>query len=379
MVSRRRLKNIDWLLLGTIAALVAIGLVVLRSAGANMAADPLFYVKRQALWAAMGFGLLLVVNGFDYRLLARGDRYIYLLNVALLVLVLVAGDTARGARSWINIGPLAFQPSEFSKLFLIITYAQFLNRRRGRLETWGDILLCFLYAFPPLVLILLQPDLGTAMVLLAIVLGMMLMAGANFRRLAGLTGTVLAAVILLLVAHFQWGVPVPGLADYQVQRLVVFIDPYADGKGGRGAGYHVIQSEVAVGSGGPWGKGLGNGSQAQLNFLPEPHTDFIFSVIGEELGFFKAAGILLLYFFLLYRCLKIAREARDNFGSLIAVGVVTMLTFHILVNVGMTIGIMPITGIPLPLFSYGGSSMWVTMLSLGLVLNIGYRRRRLLF
>jgi rod shape determining protein RodA len=230
----------------------------------------------------------------------------------------------------------------------------------------------------PWVLIMLQPDLGTGLVYLAIALGMIYVAGGSSSLLLKILGAGAAVVAIALFAHFKWGVPLP-LEDYQLQRLIVFVNPYMDGRGGRGAGWHIIQSLVAVGSGGFWGKGLFQGTQVQGSFLPEQHTDFIFAVVGEELGFVGGIVILLLYFILLYRTLYIAQQARDNFGTLIAAGICSMWGFHILENIGMAIGIMPITGIPLPFLSYGGSNMLANLLAVGILLSINLRRQKILF
>ncbi|TDA70055.1 MAG: rod shape-determining protein RodA [Clostridia bacterium] len=378
MLTRKDLKNIDFLLLAAVGIIVAMSLVVLSSAAAGLADDPFYYTERQALWAGIGLGLVIITLIFDYKTLARMAPYLYLVNLALLGSVLLVGTAAKGAQRWIDLGPFAFQPSEFSKLLLIVTLAYFLARRQGRLNRLRDFLPVFLFVVPSVLLVFRQPDLGTAMVLVVIMVGMLFLAGANIAVLGSMVGAVFLALVLVLVGHFHWGLPLP-LEEYQVQRLVVFLDPYADGMGGRGAGYHIIQSEVAVGSGYLWGKGLGNGSQSQLEFLPEPHTDFIFSVVGEELGFFRSAFLLAMYLIVIWRCLEAARKARDDYGALLAGGVAAMFLFHVLVNVGMTIGLMPITGIPLPLFSYGGSSMLSNLLALGLVLNVRVRSLRTMF
>lgn len=378
MLTKKDLKNIDFLLLAAASIIVVTSLVVLSSAAANLADDPLYYTKRQALWAVIGLGLLIIILVVDYKALGRVWPYLYLVNVVMLVAVLFVGAEAKGAQRWIEIGPFVFQPSEFSKLLLIITLARFLAGQQGKLNRLRDFLPVFLFALPPVLLVFRQPDLGTAMVLLVIVIGMLFLAGANATLLGGIVGGAFLAVVLALVAHFHLGLALP-LEEYQIQRLVVFLDPYADGMGGRGAGYHIIQSEVAVGSGYLWGKGLGNGSQSQLEFLPEPHTDFIFSVVGEELGFVRSVFLLLMYFIVIWRCIAAARKAQDIYGTLLAGGVATMFLFHIMVNIGMTIGLMPITGIPLPLLSYGGSSMLTNLIALGLVLNVRIRNLRTMF
>lgn len=378
MLERRHWRNLDYYFVGSIVAILAVSLAVLSSAGANMASDPYYYVKKQLIWIVLGFAGMFLMLLIDYEQLKRYHHALYVFNLILLVAVFLIGHQAKGAQRWINLGFFLLQPSEFAKIITIITLACFLDKRQGRLNRWQDLILPFGYVALPMLLILKQPDLGTSLVLLAILFGMLYVGGANPRLLLIIAGSGIAIAGLALFAHFRFGVPLP-LEDYQLRRLVVVLNPYNDGQGGTGAGYHVIQSQIAIGSGGWWGVGWRQGSQAQLNFLPEHHTDFIFSVVGEELGFVRAVGVLGLYFILLYRILRIAANARDMFGALLAGGVASTFAFHILVNVGMTTGIMPVTGIPLPLFSYGGSSMLANMLALGLVLNVNLRRQKILF
>ncbi|HHP50868.1 MAG TPA: rod shape-determining protein RodA [Moorella mulderi] len=371
-----RWKQLDFILLALVLMLCLISLVVLTSASVSIASDPYYYAKKQLLWFVLGIIGLALVVWIDYHQFRDVQWYLYGLNLLLLAMVLFAGHEAKGAQRWINLGPFLFQPSEFSKLILIITLACFLENRK--LERWQDFLWPLGYVLLPILLILKQPDLGTALVLLAILWGMLFFAGANIRILLGGTLAGLVLAVGLLYCHFHYGLPIP-LKDYQLRRLVVFLDPYNDGQGGTGAGYHIIQSQIAIGSGGWWGVGYCQGSQVQLNFLPEHHTDFIFSLIGEELGFLRSAMILLLYFLIIYRMLQISSEARDPLGSLLVGGVVSMLAFHVMVNVGMTMGVMPVVGIPLPFLSYGGSSILTNMMALGLVLNVYMRRKKILF
>ncbi|GEA16412.1 MAG: rod shape determining protein RodA [Moorella sp. (in: firmicutes)] len=378
MLERRLWRNLDYYFVGSIITLLLISLAVLSSAAANVATDPYYYVKKQLIWIFVGLAGLTAVLLIDYGQLKRYQYPLYILNLILLSAVFFIGHEAKGAQRWINLGPFLLQPSEFAKTITVITLACFLDKRRGKLNRWQDLIVPFAYVAVPMLLILKQPDLGTALVLLAILFGMLYIGGANPRLLLLISGGGLLLVGLALYAHFHFGLPLP-LQDYQLRRLVVVLNPYNDGQGGTGAGYHVIQSQIAIGSGGWWGVGFRQGSQVQLNFLPEHHTDFIFSVVGEELGFVRTVGILALYFLLLYRMIRIAAQAKDMFGALLVGGVVSMFTFHILVNVGMTIGIMPVTGIPLPLFSYGGSAMLANMLALGLVLNVNLRRQKILF
>lgn len=378
MFERRLWRNLDYVFIGSIVALLVISLIVLQSASANISSDPNYYVKKQILNILIGLFALFVVVLIDYTKLKRYNIFFYLINILMLVAVMVIGHEAKGAQRWIDLGFFLFQPSEFAKTITVVTLAHFLEKRHNKLNSWRDLIAPFLYVAVPMLLILKQPDLGTSLVIMAILFGMLYVAGANNKLLLTIIGGGALVVGLALYAHFHYGLPIP-LEDYQLRRLMVVLNPYNDGKGGTGAGYHVIQSQIAIGSGGWWGVGLHQGTQVQLNFLPEHHTDFIFSVVGEELGFIRTVGVLSIYFLILHRMIRIASQAKDLYGSLLVTGIVSMFAFHILVNVGMTTGIMPVTGIPLPLFSYGGSSMLANMLALGLVINVNLRRQKILF
>lgn len=371
-------RNLDYYFAGSICALLLVSLLVLGSASGNISSDPYFFVKKQLVNILVGLLGLIIVLTVDYERLKRYHVFFYVLNIALLTYVIFFGQEVKGAQRWINLGFFPLQPSEFAKVFTIITLAYYLSKREGKLNRWQDFVPPFLIAGVPLLLILKQPDLGTALVLVAILFGMLYIAGANTKILLTIIVTGVLLVVGAIYAHFQYGLPLP-LHNYQLLRLVVFLNPYNDGMGGTGAGYHIIQSQIAVGSGGWWGVGYNQGSQVQLNFLPEHHTDFIFSVVGEELGFVRTVGILAIYFLILYRMIRIALQSKDMFGALLVGGVASTFIFHLLVNVGMTIGIMPVTGIPLPLFSYGGSAMLANMLALGLVINVNLRRQKILF
>lgn len=377
MINRKLLRNLDTAFVISVLFLLLMGILVLSSATSNVNSDPWYFVKRQAVWIVLGSLVLLLSLLPDYGVLLRYVRHLYIFNLLLLTLVLVMGKTAKGAQLWLGWGGLGIQPSELAKVIIIVTLAAFLLKRE-KLETWRDLLPVFAHIGAPLLLILLQPDLGTSLVFIAILLGMLFVAGTRPALLLKLIGGGALLLAVALIAHFKFGLPLP-LEEYQIKRLVVFINPYLDGRGGRGAGWHVIQSLVAVGSGGLWGKGLFQGTQVHGNFLPEHHTDFIFSVVGEELGFAGGVFLLGLYFILIYRTLCIAQQSRDQFGVLIAAGICSMWAFHILENIGMAIGIMPITGIPLPFLSYGGSSMLTNLLATGLLLNINLRREKILF
>lgn len=368
MLSRRLLKNLDFVLIATVAVLILISLVIISSAThVNTPSDERYwYVQRQGLFALANVVLIFFLLQFDYRSLGRYAHVLYGLNLVMLTAVMLVGQSALGAQRWIQIGPISLQPSEFAKLFMIISLAHVLDQRVGRLNRFRDLIPIFIYVGVPFALIFKQPDLGTALVFLAIMFGMLFIAGMRPIHFAALAG--MGAVVMPVLWHF--------LKDYQKKRLTVFLDPNVDPLG---SGYHIIQSKIAIGSGMLWGKGLFGGTQSQLNFLPENHTDFIFAVIGEEFGFVGAVVILALYFIIIYRGIKIAASARDMFGTLLAAGITSMLAFHVLVNVGMTAGIMPVTGIPLPMMSYGVSSLTTNMMSMGILLNIYMRRQKILF
>jgi rod shape determining protein RodA len=368
MLSHRLLRNLDYTVIIVTLLLLVVSLVIIGSATHinTPGEDRYWYVQRQGLFAVVNFLIVFFMLHFDYRSLGKYANILYGINLVMLLAVMVVGQSALGAQRWIQIGPINLQPSEFSKLIMIISLAHILDKRVDKLKSFKDIIPIFIFVGVPFLLVLKQPDLGTSLVFLAILFGMLFIAGINTRHLMIIFGAGMALAPIFW--HF--------LKDYQKKRLTVFLDPSVDPLG---SGYHIIQSKIAIGSGMLFGKGLFAGTQSQLNFLPENHTDFIFAVIGEELGFIGAVLILLLYFILLYRGVKIAGAARDNFGTLLATGITSMLTFHVLVNVGMTAGIMPVTGIPLPLMSYGVSSLTTNMVSIGILLNIYMRRQKILF
>lgn len=366
MLNQRMLRNLDFTLIAAVLLLLTVSLVIISSATHVTTAteEPYWYLQRQATFTVINIVLVIFLLTVDYNTLAKYANVLYWFSVVSLLAVRFAGETALGAQRWIQIGPVSLQPSEFAKIIIIITLAKLLENRR--LETLRDLIPVALHVGFPFVLILLQPDLGTSLVFIAITIGMLFMAGIRTKLLLGIFGAGLA--ILPVFWRF--------LHDYQKKRLLVFIDPNIDPLG---SGYHIIQSKIAIGSGMLFGKGLFGGTQSQLNFLPENHTDFIFAVIGEELGFVGAAIILLIYFVVVYRGIKIAGEARDNFGTLLATGVTSMFLFHILVNVGMTAGIMPVTGIPLPFMSYGVSALTKSMVGVAILLNVYMRRQKIMF
>lgn len=370
MIDRRLIKNFDFTLLLLLLALCGIGMVILYSATHSMdeLADPMQMVKRQALFVGVGLAALLIICLIDYINFSYWMRYLYVINLVLLVLVLVLGREAKGSIRWISIGGFFdLQPSEIAKLILIIVLAKLLADREGRFDSFSDLLPALLATAVPMGLIFLQPDLGTSLVLIAVLMGMLYVAGARSRHLLALVAAGVAAFPLLWFKILE---------DYQKMRLMVFINPDMDPTH---FGWQLLQSMIGIGSGGPFGKGLLESSQVRLEFLPEPHTDFIFSVLGEETGFAGCAILLLLFFMLIYRILWIGTHSKDQFGALLCCGVASMFTFQVLVNVGMTIGIMPVTGLPLPFISYGNNALLVNLCAAGLVLNVGMRRHKIQF
>jgi len=368
MMDRRFFRNIDfWMIFATIS-LVGIGILIIGSATHinSPSDDRYWFVQRQGMFAVMNFIVILVMLKFDYRVLGPLGNVLYGINLLMLIAVMFVGHSALGAQRWIQLGPISLQPSEFAKLIMIISLAHLLDTKEDRMQSVRDLLPVAAFVVVPFLLVLKQPDLGTSLVFLAILLGMVFVAGIDGKLLLKILG---AGAACLPVFWFF-------LKDYQKSRLTVFLDPNVDPLG---AGYHIIQSKIAIGSGQLFGKGLFNGTQSQLNFLPENHTDFIFAVVGEELGFVGSVAILLLYMLLLYRGVKTAQNAKDKFGRLLAAGITSMMAFHVLVNVGMTIGIMPVTGIPLPFLSYGVSSLTTNLVSIGILLNIQARQQKLMF
>ena len=373
----RLLKHLDKLLVLAMVALIAGGIVVISSAGLgyNGPEAAAAMVKKQIIAASIGLVLMIIAMLFDYEEYARMTWVLYGLNCALLLAVLAMGKFTNGAQSWIALGPLQIQPSELGKVMLILTLGNQLDRME-RIDSIWDLIIPGLHLAPLMALLLLQPDLGTSLVFVVIAAAMVYMAGFPGWKLGLLGGGPIGAVVGWYYAHVKFGVSMWPLKPHQIERLQTFFDPSADPTG---AGYQVMQSKIAIGSGGWFGRGLYKGTQNQLGFLPEQHSDFIFSVVGEELGFVGGATILVLFLVLMWRVMAIAATSRDRYGTLIATGVTAMIGFHVLENVGMTLGVMPVTGIPLPFISYGGSALMANMVAIGLVLNVGMRRQKIMF
>jgi rod shape determining protein RodA len=359
--------HIDFALLAATIALSGVGLLMVYSATQHKLVaggyDPHLYLTRQAIWVVLGVLAMVAGTLIDYRLLRDYAPVIYLGAVFVLVMVLTPlGSSSKGTQAWFQLGGFQFQPSEWAKVALIICAAAYCARHPGDIDAARLHVVLGLMAVP-MGLIYLQPDLGTTVVFAVILMGMLLVAGAYPRHLAAL---VLIAVVGV-VAVLQFGV----LKQYQLDRLGAFLDPKGDT---HRASYNQNQSKVAVAAGGFVGKGLFKGTQTNLSFVPEQHTDFIFTAVGEELGFVGAGLLLVLFALVVWRTWRSALLARDDLGTLICVGVLVMLVFQIFENVGMTMGIMPVVGIPLPFLSYGGSSTIASFAAIGLVQNVHMRR-----
>ncbi|MTI95613.1 MAG: rod shape-determining protein RodA [Firmicutes bacterium] len=371
-MNKKILKNYDFTLLSLILGLSFFGVLMVtasyvttdRSLTDVLNAN---YFLNQGMRLGMGLVALLVLSLIDYNELRRLAIPIYLFNLALLVLVIFRGYEIYESQRWIRIGFFNLQPSEIAKVCIIITLAILLSKEGRTVEGWFDLVLPFAHTALPMLLIFQQPDLGTSLVLIAILFGMLFVAGLRWLHLAVLSvAGVIAGVLAFLFV----------LKDYQIARLTIFLDPWQDVQG---SGWQIIQSKVAIGAGQFKGRGLFQGIHNQLRFLPENHTDFIFAVIGEELGFVGSVAFLIVYMLLIWRVFKVAMEAKDSLGRYLCIGVASMLMFQLLVNVGMTISIMPVTGLPLPLISHGGSSFLATCMALGLVLSVSAHKDSSLF
>ena len=365
-----RRAGMDWLLLGAVLSLSVIGALLVWSATSARSdltgGDPRAYLEKQIVNIAIGLALLVLVLATDHRWVRIVAPLVYLASIGGLVLVLTMGTVINGSRSWIMLGGLSIQPSEFAKLAVVIGMALVVaERAEGRWRprvTSFDVIAMLLIAAVPAALIMLQPDLGTMLVLAATVFGVLAASGAPRRWLVLLAASAVTTAVVAVRA----GV----LKDYQVDRFLAFTNPDLDP---RGAGYNVEQARIAVGNGGWFGNGLLNGSQTRSGFVPEQHTDFVFTVAGEELGLVGSALIIALLGIVLWRTLSIALRTDDVFGRVAAAGIACWFGFQAFQNIGMCLGIMPVTGVPLPFVSYGGSSMFAGMLAVGLLLNISRR------
>jgi len=360
---RRELRHLDLLVLGTTALIFGIGLLFLHSATTSFygSVSSHQFIIKQLSSVALGLVISLIMLSIDYRKLIDFAYPLYIISLMLLVVTFVLGERRLGATRWLQIAGFSFQPSEFAKITFVLALTAFLGRRKETISYTGHLVGAIALVAPAFLLIVVQPDLGTALILLPAMFAMVFIAGVNTRSVL----TVMGAGLLVspLFWHF--------LKAYQKKRLLVFLNPNLDPLG---AGYTIIQSKIAVGSGQLLGKGWMAGSQSQLNFLPERHTDFIFSVVGEEWGFLGGMILLSLYFVIIYRGFKIMESNYDAYGKIMAAGLVALLSFQLIINIGMTIGLLPVVGVTLPFISYGGSSLVVSMMIVALLLNVGMRR-----
>ena len=364
MFDRRLIQNFDWILLLLLGLIAAMSLVNLYSATYGFGGGGVSAVfTRQLYWFLIGFGGFVVMTLFDYHRLEPLAYPAYVACLGLLVVVLVVGAVTSGSQRWLSLGGISLQPSELTKFVVVIALAKLFNDRGDSLNAYRlrDLWRAFLLIALPCVLILKEPDLGTALLLAIVSFSIILFAGVRWQSLALLVAGFLAAV------PFVWST----LQDYQKKRILTFLRPDMDPLG---AGYHINQSKIAIGSGQLWGKGYLEGTQTRLHFLPEQHTDFAFSVLAEEWGFAGSMFLLALYLLLIIWGIQIARNSRDRFGTFLAVGIVAVVFWELVINVSMATGLLPVVGIPLVLFSYGGSSVVSTLAAMGLLMNISMRR-----
>lgn len=361
MIARNiSLRDLDWLLLFAVVAICLLGIVQIFSATSGTALADSWW--KQCIYFAVGLGLMLLVCGIDYHVLLEQVPVLYLVTAVALLGVLLFAPPINGSRSWIPLpGGFNLQVSEFSKVVILLVVSRYLAEVRSEQLSLSDLMRLGALVGVPWVLVLLEPDLGTALTILPILAVGTFIGGLRWQHL------VVILLVIALVLPVSWFF----LKDYQKARIMTFADPGADPLG---SGYQVIQSLIAVGSGGMWGKGIAQGSQTQFRFLPETHTDFIMSTFAEEHGFVGVMVVLGLYFVLLMQIIQNAQMAPDRAGLFLCMGVAALVLFHLLVNVGMVIGRMPVTGIPLPLMSYGGSSLLTMFLLLGLVQSVRLRR-----
>ncbi len=364
--NKKSFKRFDFILLISVILLSLLGLLLIKSATINTGNNIL--VRSQTIALILGLLAVIVLALMDYHFL--GKLYIPIYIVSNLILVAVAifgfGEDTWGARSWIEIGGVIFQPSEFVKVGLIISLAQFIDNHKDSINHPITLLKIMAFVSPPILLILRQPDAGTAIVIVFFVALMMFTAGLNFRYIGY---AIFAGLAALPVIWFRLG-------EYQKKRVFDFLEPERDLSG---SGYQVVQSKIAIGSGKMFGRGLFQGVQTQLNFIPEKQTDFIFAVLGEEFGFLGGFGLLFLYLIFLHRLIRIAKNTEDVFGSTMVIGITGMFIFHIWENIAMTMGMMPVTGIPLPFLSHGGTFLLINMMCIGIVLSVGMHREGLNF
>ncbi len=370
-INRRVIRNFDWLTFSLAIVISIIGILTIFSSTRHPieTLQTSFYIK-QIIWLTIGLFCLILIVSFDYVWLSRISVPLYITGIILLFLVLITGKTGMGAQRWISLGPLSFQPSEFFKLIFIIMLSRYYSEMHGPFGTISLLRVFVIIVLLPFILLFKQPDLGTTIVILIIFISLSLTLGLPHK--ACMRIVIIVMVSLPFFGNFMW----EGLKDYQKNRLIAFVEPEVDPSG---ISYHINQSKVAIGSGEFLGKGFLKGTQGPFRFLPEKHTDFIFSVFAEEWGFLGSLFLLSLYFLLIMRGLDTASKAKDDFGKILALGITIMFSFYFFLNIGMTLGIMPVVGIPLPFMSYGGTALLSNFIAIGILINIRTRRFSLFY
>jgi len=368
MISWRETRPFDYVLLGAAIALSCYGLVLIYSASLSpgnglpeILAGP---VGRQAFFAIIAVGMCLIVSRLDYRWMSRGSTAMYAMLILALVYVLFVGESEYGSKRWIEVAGQRIQPSEFGKLIVILTLGRYLSDNHERVNTLPVFGTSLAIAALPSLLVFAEPDLGSASIFLFVWLGMVIMAGADMKHVLGSIGMVVAFMPFAIIAV---------ITEYQRERISLFLDP---GQDSLGAGFNILQAEISVGSGGLLGKGLTDGTQTQLNYLRTQTTDYVFSVLGEELGFIGAMVLFALFILLLFRGLRAASISQDVFGRMIAVGIVIFILFQAFINIGVNIRLFPVTGIPLPFISAGGSSLLTVFVAIGLLESVVLRHKQ---
>ncbi len=359
----KHITRMDWLLTMPMFLLAVSGLIAIYSLSLGDSVTGLNFYDRQVIFLGLSACIFFVVSHIDYSIWKNYAGIFYLISILLLLAVFIVGKTTNGAVSWFRLGFFNFQPVELVKIALIILFARYFSQIETVGVTWRHIFISFIYALIPIFLVILQPDMGSAMVLLSIWLGMVFLAGMRLWQIIifSISGVLIATMSWFFVLH-----------DYQKQRIITFLNPAQDALD---SGYNVIQATIAIGSGGFSGRGIGQGSQSQLNFIPERHTDFIFATISEESGFIGSVLILFFFGLIFVRMKKIANSASDKFGRLMVSGVIIAIFFQVWINTGMNLGLVPVAGISLPFLSYGGSFLIVSMFLMGIVQSVWVNRR----
>ena len=362
LFDRRIVRNFEFGILAGVILVAALGLLNLYGATRlEYHGDPLPYFSRQLVWLIISLFFMALVSFINYHTLVYYAFYAHLFSVLFLCLVFFIGKISSGAQRWFELGPLSFQPSEFAKVTLLLALAKMLSGGLGSGESRPSLVKPLLVFMPTVALVAIQPDLGTSIVLLLLFFTVLFFVNIPLGRLLRLP------LVFILLSPLVWFY----LKDYQKDRILAFVSP---DQSVHSVGYHANQSKIAIGSGRFWGKGVGGGTQGRLRFLPEQHTDFAFSSWSEQFGFFGSVFLVALYFFIISRCLNVALRAKDREGFSLVVGTGALIFWQAVINVGMTMGVLPVVGITLPFFSYGGSSLLACMVSVGLVLNVSLRR-----